>query len=216
MRSRRTVRSARRCGVRSAPRTTSPGSVDTALCARRAESVSGERHAMRKRAQLLQRWSAPAAEAVRERRVIAAAHSAAPATRRRGSGGATQAEAPAHPPSSVASLSPSLHAPLPGPPLGLEAQGARCASSCLTAARRGALGERSARRDMNQCASAELAPPADERAGAGELPAELIVLVLLPLSGDVRSLCAAACVARPWRRACGSRSVPFEGLLRRT
>jgi hypothetical protein len=69
---------------------------------------------------------------------------------------------------------------------------------------------------MNQCASAELAPPADERAGAGELPAELIVLVLLPLSGDVRSLCAAACVARPWRHAASSPRVwlkigPFRG-----
>jgi hypothetical protein len=45
------------------------------------------------------------------------------------------------------------------------------------------------------------APPVAERAGDGELPTDVLLLVLLPLKGDVASLCAAACVARAWRQA---------------
>ena len=44
-------------------------------------------------------------------------------------------------------------------------------------------------------------PAADALAAGVELPADLVALVLLPLRGDVRSLCAAACVARAWRDA---------------
>ena len=43
--------------------------------------------------------------------------------------------------------------------------------------------------------------PAAEHVGDGELPVELVVFVLLPLKGDVASLCACACVARAWRQA---------------
>jgi hypothetical protein len=60
------------------------------------------------------------------------------------------------------------------------------------------------------------APPAAERAGDGKLPVDVILLVLLPLRGDMSSLCAAACVARAWRTAASlprlwKRVGPFRG-----
>jgi hypothetical protein len=51
--------------------------------------------------------------------------------------------------------------------------------------------------------AAEL-PDESEAVGDGELPADVLVLVLLPLKGDMSSLCASACVARAWRKAASS------------
>ncbi len=58
--------------------------------------------------------------------------------------------------------------------------------------------------------------PTDEHAAEVALPADVVLLVLLPLKGDVRSLCATACVARAWCTAAASprlwsRIGPFRG-----
>ena len=67
--------------------------------------------------------------------------------------------------------------------------------------------------------SADDAAPPDERASEVELPADALALVLRPLTGDVRTLCAAACVARAWRTAAAEPSLwahigPLHGLAR--
>ena len=56
----------------------------------------------------------------------------------------------------------------------------------------------------------------EEAVGDGELPVDVLFLVLLPLKGDMASLCAAACVARAWRKAASSPRLwmnlgPFPG-----
>ncbi len=96
-----------------------------------------------------------------------------------------------------------LHAPLPGPLVG-----SRRARNTLRGV--ALIQRRTARYGCNQqptkmdSAAAVDAPPAAERAGDGELPVDVLVLVLLPLVGDAPSLCAAACVARSWRKAAAS------------
>lgn len=57
----------------------------------------------------------------------------------------------------------------------------------------------------DQCVSSAVhAQPAAELPVEGDLPVDVLVLVLLLLKGDVSSLCAAACVATTWRNAAAS------------
>ena len=75
--------------------------------------------------------------------------------------------------------------------------------------------------DQRASSAAQALPAAEhagdeEAVGDTELPVDVLVLVLLPLAGDVPSLCAAACVATAWRKAAVSprlwtRIGPFRG-----